>query len=146
MVHQRPQGDKRKTDIHTYIRRQTDGGPAANLKSYNVGIGAAQIRIFPLGKAFYFSTEYGFNALYVFGEESYEGSGTLPAGATVKGYNLQAVLRPELGYRLTDRLLVGINLNDLLQLGFQQVSRETANVGAETQTVLYLNSALARIA
>jgi hypothetical protein len=125
--------------------RQTEPTIRQRYKNFNAGIGIARQNIFPVYNNFYFSTEYGIAAIYLWGEDVYNGGTGPVAKAQTTGYNVMLNLKPEIGYRLSSRLLLGIGFNDFLAAGFRQTTRNPVIGKTETQSSLYLNTALSNM-
>ncbi|HEX6914437.1 MAG TPA: hypothetical protein VF145_04310 [Chitinophagaceae bacterium] len=90
------------------------------------------LRIFPLGKGFYLSTEAGGNIGY---RNSNNTTVAAPGDRDKRNeYNVNGYFTPGLGYKLTDRLVLGVNLNSVVGIGYSHVeSRYTNPSGVTTK-------------
>jgi hypothetical protein len=86
----------------------------------------------PLGKNFYFSLEKG-----VLGDVSWGkniNSSVPDTRSKFDGYSLTAYLTPAIGYKLTNRLIASISLNDIVELGYNHQKDENTVSGVTTVT------------
>ena len=82
----------------------------------NIGAGLFSQNYFGLGKGFFMVIEKGVNGTFSLGSNDILSMPTSNSDFTA--YSVNLYLTPGVGYKLTDRLLVGLNLNSILSIGY----------------------------
>jgi hypothetical protein len=96
------------------------------------GAGVFCQRIFPLGKGFYFFTEKGVTASILWSKNTQSAFANTSSKTT--GFTGSVYITPGFGYKLTDRLLMNLNLNNLLSLNYTHQKNEATVSGSTTTT------------
>lgn len=108
-------------------------GTSGNISEYSrweFGAGLFWQRYLLLGKGFYLFGEYGFNASYVTGWQNYN---TFPVNTSdFKRYGAAAYLTPGFGYKLSNRLLLGLQFSHIGLIHFTHERSEDENGGVRT--------------
>jgi hypothetical protein len=97
---------------------------------YSVSAGMFSQRYFTIGKNFYLMLEKGIDAGYTYLRSR------SPSAPNYKsdrhGYGIGVYLTPGMGYKLTDRLIIGLNFSNLARLGYSFYKYEVANLVGTT--------------
>ena len=89
-----------------------------------IGAGLFWQNYINLNKGFYLVMEKGFNGAFISGSDDVI-SGPV-SDADITAYNINLYLTPGIGYKLTNRLIVGLNLNNILAIGYTHSVNKTA--------------------
>jgi len=103
--------------------RNTSGTNYQNQDIYGVGAGVFSQNYFRLGKGFYFFIEKGIGVNYANSKttQSAFAVNTIKSNA----YSGNIYLKPGVGYKLTNRLLVNLDFSNILSLSYTHQKNET---------------------
>jgi len=110
-------------------RNENTGGSISG-NSYGFGGGIFGLHVLPIGKGFFLSAETGINAGYAWGKtDNRPVTNVLHKGSEI---NFAAYVIPAFGYKLSNRLIVGLNFSNLLRIGFSNSQSEITNFSSGT--------------
>jgi hypothetical protein len=111
--------------------KSTNGVNTQKLNQYGLGAGVFSQNYFPLGKGFYFFAEKGIEATYANAKVT---QSSLPSNEVLtQGYSASIYLKPGIGYKLTNRLLLNLEFANILNLTYGH--SKTENTVGATKTV-----------
>jgi len=110
-------------------------------RQYTVGAGIFKLNVLPLGKGLFLSAQHGLQAGYTWGKTV---STSIPFQTEIKnsGYNIGAYITPALGYKLSDRIIVGVNFSNLLYLNFNHTKIKYTATYSEERSGISFGSAI----
>ncbi len=111
--------------------KSISGSNIQKTNQYGLGAGVFGQNYFSLGKGFYFFAEKGIRASYSHSKVSQ--SAFASNVIVTQGYSASIYLKPGVGYKLTDRLLLNLEFGDILKLGYGH--SKTENTTGATKTV-----------
>lgn len=123
--------ERRATGFRLLTSRQytNNYNATSNAKNNNTAVGAGVFlfNVLPISKNFFLSAETGLDATYGWGKQT---NSSVPMyKAEITEFNIAASVTPSVGYKLTNRLIVGLNFSNLLRVGYQTRKTEQTNAG-----------------
>lgn len=100
--------------------------------SYGIGAGIFGFHVLPIGKGFFLAAETGINGGYIKGKTDNRPVNNIMFEASE--VNVAGYITPSLGYKITNRLIVGVNFANLLRLGYSSGKQEITNFATNTTT------------
>ncbi len=101
------------------------------LTQYGLGAGVFSQNYFTLGKGFYFFAEKGIEATYAHSKATQ--SAFANNEIVTQGYSASIYLKPGVGYKLTDRLLLNLEFGNIIDLTYGHSKTEN-KTGTTTTT------------
>ena len=102
--------------------------------SYGFGAGIFGFHVIPIGKGFFLAAETGVGGDYVQGKTDYRPvSDTRFEGSE---FNIAAYVTPSFSYKITNKLIVGVNFANLLRIGYSNHKEETTHFTTNTITTI----------
>lgn len=92
--------------------KNNNGGVHSEFSGWHLGAGIFAQRYLLLGKGFFLAGEYGANLATFMGQTEFT-IPTPPITIDVDTYTLSLYFTPHLGYKLSERLLIGLNFSNI---------------------------------
>jgi len=110
--------------------KSTSGSNTQKTNQYGLGASIFSQNYFSLGKGFYFFAEKGIRASYSNAKTTQ--SAFASNKIVTEGYSASIYLKPGVGYKLTDRLLLNLEFGDILNLGYGHTKTENTTGAVKT--------------